>query len=166
MTKKILVSIAAVILLIAVYCMIFGFSAETGEVSGSRSGKICRACVETVDKVFACGWSEQEILQKSEWLETPIRKLAHFTEYGITAVLIYILVCQWTEPKRKVLLCIVLWILFTAAIDEIHQLYVPGRDGNIRDVCIDTAGGIFWLYLCTCYRKRTLRRRIKHEHEI
>lgn len=161
MTKKILVSIAAVILLIAVYCIIFGFSAEDGEESGSRSELICRFCVETVDKLFSRNWSEAQIETKTANLQLPVRKLAHFTEYGITALLIFILVCQWTEPKRKVLLCIVLWILFTAAIDEIHQLYVPGRDGNIRDVCIDTAGGIFWLYLCTCYRKRTLRKKDK-----
>lgn len=159
MTKKILVSITAVILLIAVYCMIFGFSAETGEESGSRSGMISRVCVETINKVFARGWSEQEIELKSEWIETPIRKLAHFTEYGITAVLIYILVCQWTEPKRKVLLFTVLWVFLTAASDEIHQLFVADRDGNLRDVIIDTMGGIFWLYLSTVMRKRLIRKK-------
>ena len=48
-----------------------------------------------------------------------------------------------TKPIRLLLPPEVLaWILTTAyaATDEFHQLFVPDRSGNIRDVCIDAAG--------------------------
>ena len=28
-----------------------------------------------------------------------------------------------------------------AASDELHQLFIPGRSGEVRDVLIDTSGG-------------------------
>jgi len=34
-----------------------------------------------------------------------------------------------------------------AVIDEVHQLFVPTRDGKIRDILIDTMGILFALYL-------------------
>ena len=34
--------------------------------------------------------------------------------------------------------------LVYAALDEYHQTLVPGRDGNIRDVIIDTCGSAFF----------------------
>lgn len=32
-----------------------------------------------------------------------------------------------------------------AATDEYHQLFVPGRSGQVRDVVIDTVGGTLGL---------------------
>ena len=32
-------------------------------------------------------------------------------------------------------------VFLYACTDEFHQLFVPGRDGNFRDVIIDTSGG-------------------------
>ena len=41
--------------------------------------------------------------------------------------------------KRSMLIC---WCAGTAyaASDELHQLFVPGRSCQFRDVCIDSAG--------------------------
>ena len=41
---------------------------------------------------------------------------------------------------RFVILCAVL-----AALDEFHQLFVPGRDGKLSDVLIDTCGAVCFL---------------------
>ena len=35
---------------------------------------------------------------------------------------------------------IIIIILYSCS-DEIHQLFIPGRSGEIRDVLIDTLGG-------------------------
>ena len=34
-----------------------------------------------------------------------------------------------------------------AVSDEFHQLFVPGRSGNIKDVFIDTAGSVSGILL-------------------
>jgi VanZ family protein len=40
------------------------------------------------------------------------------------------------------------FIAFVVAIaDEIHQVYIPGRDASITDVLLDVVGIIFCLFL-------------------
>ena len=36
-----------------------------------------------------------------------------------------------------------LFCIAYAGVDEIHQLYVPGRSGMVRDVYIDSLGVVF-----------------------
>lgn len=79
-----------------------------------------------------------------------VRKTAHLTEYAILAWL------WWRALRRPVrhdarpwswrvaglaLLAVALY----AATDEWHQSFVPNRTGAVRDVMIDTAGGLFGL---------------------
>ena len=52
--------------------------------------------------------------------------------------------------------------LVYAASDEIHQLYVPGRAGQFRDVLIDSAGVL--LGICI-YRAAAQRRRLRASRE-
>lgn len=61
------------------------------------------------------------------------------TEYAILAVLLLgILAGEYMEG------CIVIWSVILAALyastDEFHQLFVPGRSGQFRDVLIDSCG--------------------------
>ena len=90
------------------------------------------------------------------------RKCAHVTEYAILAMLIWRAIRQ---PSRKDgrpwLWRQALWALYFAAFfattDEIHQLYVPSREGCIRDVIIDTCGsaaGILVIRQIGCWRGR------------
>ena len=37
--------------------------------------------------------------------------------------------------------------IFYAASDEFHQTFVPGRDGNIVDVLIDSSGALVGILL-------------------
>ena len=49
------------------------------------------------------------------------------------------------------------YCVFYAAIDEIHQLFVPGRSGEIKDVLIDSCGsfiGIHFYYFVSMIRRR------------
>ncbi len=43
--------------------------------------------------------------------------------------------------------------LAVGILDEIHQLYVPGRDGSAGDVMLDTLGIILALILCLWFFK-------------
>lgn len=69
-----------------------------------------------------------------------VRKAAHFTEYLILFLLLYEAFREDFSLKKAVMLSIIAVFLY-ACSDEIHQLFVPGREGRFRDVMIDTSGG-------------------------
>ena len=70
-----------------------------------------------------------------------VRKCAHFLEYMILALLVSNVLKLYFNMKQVFMITIIFVFVF-ACSDEIHQLFVPGREGAIRDVIIDTCGGI------------------------
>ncbi len=121
-------------------CLIFSFSAAPAEESSDLSDGISYKIVACVSKLPFVEWSEEQICERAQIIHTPVRKLAHFSEYAILAVLCMIPV--WGEGKRKDY-AVILGICFLyACSDEWHQIYIPGRDGNIKDVGIDTLGAV------------------------
>lgn len=70
-----------------------------------------------------------------------VRKCAHFLEYMILALLVLNVLKLYFNMKQVIIITIVFVFLY-ACSDEIHQLFVPGREGAIRDVIIDTCGGV------------------------
>ncbi len=72
----------------------------------------------------------------NELLDLILRKLGHFSEYAVLALLFY---HPLQSRPRAAVIALLLCALF-AATDEWHQTFVPGRDGNIRDVLIDSSG--------------------------
>src|SRR5574344_195640 len=73
-----------------------------------------------------------------EVLVKPVRKLAHFTIYLILGLLV-INACRYYNPKDIIKLSILICMLY-ACSDEIHQLFIMGRSGEVLDVMIDTLG--------------------------
>jgi hypothetical protein len=65
----------------------------------------------------------------------------HATEYAILDSLLFLWLRTRMPTRRALAAALLLSVLF-AASDEWHQTFVPGRDGNARDACIDTAGAI------------------------
>ena len=72
-----------------------------------------------------------------------VRKVAHFTEYGI---LFWLLVRgpMAERPYLALMLCIVY-----ALTDEGHQVFVPGRTASLYDVALDSSGALFSHFLTT-----------------
>ena len=69
-----------------------------------------------------------------------IRKCAHVTEYLILSILIYLaLIYTDIDMNKSIIFSIIISIIY-ACSDEIHQLFVSGRGGQIRDVFIDSIG--------------------------
>lgn len=54
---------------------------------------------------------------------------------------------------NKIILIILFLSLFYAATDEFHQLFVPGRFADIKDVLIDFAGSFFSVLLLKVLEK-------------
>ena len=59
----------------------------------------------------------------------------------LLGLLLYALLRRRFSPVAAAGLALVLAAAF-ACTDEWHQLSVPGRDGNLRDVLIDSAGAV------------------------
>ena len=159
--KKIAVSVVAAILLVLLYLLIFAFSGQDGEESGSLSSMISEKCAELLNAISGKHWTQNVIDSMAAYFEHPIRKLAHFSEYACMGVLLYGVWRPWKERNRKLYLLIVLWVFVSAGADEFHQLFVPGRYGCFADVVLDTCGGAFGLLVCVCVEKIVRRRKQK-----
>lgn len=69
-----------------------------------------------------------------------IFKAGHIVEYGILQFLMFRAIYSQTQKKTKS----ILWALFIslsyAISDEIHQSFIPTRNGQLLDVLIDSVG--------------------------
>lgn len=94
-------------------------------------------------------------IENIELLSLIIRKLAHFTEYLILGFLA-INMLNKNDISKKYLLSILICIIY-ATSDEIHQILVPGRACQIRDVLIDSIGSITGVYLYKLINTKILK---------
>ena len=91
-----------------------------------------------------------------------LRKLAHIFEYFVLTWFLYsafsshyLEVNKKHPPHRQALLFVLLLAVFYAVSDELHQTFVFGRSGNLRDVAIDLVGiltAIIFLYWRRVFR--------------
>ena len=136
--------------------MIFGFSSRDGDLSGEDSGRVGRL----VGEWFVPGfdeWSETKQSAFVDKVDFPIRKTAHATEYAILGILFLGAIYEVNQRKRYMIG--IPWLLGTtyAGTDEFHQLFVPGRSGQIRDVMIDSCGVFAGVLIVACvinYKKK------------
>ena len=84
-------------------------------------------------------------IENIELLSFIIRKLAHFTEYLILGLLVANMFTK-NNINNLYLISIILCIIY-ATSDEIHQIFVPGRACQLRDILIDSIGSIIGIYL-------------------
>lgn len=75
-----------------------------------------------------------------------LRKLAHITEYFILTLLLARALAGEKISKSRALIFAGLAALLYAVSDEIHQLFVFGREGSVKDVVIDGVGIIIALF--------------------
>lgn len=76
-----------------------------------------------------------------------IRKSAHFIAYFILGFLVmFALKGSKVNNVRAVVLTMTICILY-AISDEVHQLFIPGRSGELRDVIIDSTGASVGLFV-------------------
>lgn len=114
---------------------IFYMSNQTGTSSGEMSDEIFSSLLH----IFPAIASYKMVVVML------IRKGAHIFEYFILSLLLYtfLLECQ---NKKKCLLTGMFCFLF-ASLDEIHQMFIPGRSGVASDVLVDM-GGFLLFFIC------------------
>lgn len=159
-----MITVPAAVLLLALYMVIFGFSAQDAEQSGSMSMRISEGAVEFLNSLTGGRWSRQFMEELARYFENPVRKLAHFGEYMCVGILVYLIWSPWMKRGKRLYFLTVVWVFVSGACDELHQLFVPGRWCSFWDVCLDTCGGAFGLLLCVAVARIAERiRRKKYE---
>lgn len=143
-TKRIVLSIITILWMI----IIFLFSNSNGSNSSKTSGIIVGKVVPIIEKVTGHDLTEIEI---ENYVSYPIRKIAHFSEYFILGLLVILTLYSYGISKNIVILSFLICILYSLS-DEIHQLFICDRNGNIIDVLVDSIGSLCGINLIKHYK--------------
>ena len=126
--------------------MIFFFSSDTGEESGSKSSRVTRLFLSLFVEDFKNLSEEEQELLIGEY-SFFVRKIAHFSEYAALSFFVYGSFYTSNSPLRnnRRIMIFIPWIMATlyAITDEIHQIFVAGRGPSVVDVMIDSLGAFF-----------------------
>lgn len=145
---KIIFSWLPVIVLLGV---IFLFSSQDGEQSFALSETITQKITGIFDRNPSSSRTSQDF---QTLMGGMVRKAAHFIEYFLLALLIYLAArhCKWNVRSSR-RLAFILCFLF-ASMDELHQWFVPGRTSVYFDVIIDLTGAVSALGMVTVYNQK------------
>ena len=151
--KRIIAAVLLWLLVIALMGFIFSMSAEPAVKSDRTSGGI----IERLLKTFYPGFEELSDAEKTDLIDSYqffVRKAAHFSLYTLLGALTFSALEVSVDPKGTKSLFIVSNIaasigLLYSVSDEIHQKFVPGRSGEVRDVIIDSAGVVVGVSVLT-----------------
>ena len=156
---------------------IFMMSSAGKDESNSQSGAVC----EFICEHFVEGYEEmapEEQIQMQQKISFPVRKCAHLSEYAVLGALMTLTAASWRwedeetmrtgeTPGGTVRILPVLAAGFLYAVsDEIHQIFVPGRSGEPRDVLIDTSGVLIGICLVRFHFSLRERRKRKHPRTL
>lgn len=133
---------------------------KSWELSGSVADKIVVAEQDS-DQQNDDNKRNQDLKNLKDTLNVMVRKCAHVIEYFVLCAL---LIFAWGGSGQeigKVMKKSFFVSFLYATLDELHQLLVPGRTGNIKDVMIDTIGILLAIVVIYIYinlkRKYCLR---------
>lgn len=125
---------------ICVMIGIFYFSSQTAIQSAGLSSNITERILVAIQDLFHITSDSKQDSFLFHMIEIIIRKAAHMAEYAILAVTVgYPLYIFGKRRWRLILWSEVISVIY-AMTDEFHQLFVPGRSGQITDILIDGCG--------------------------
>lgn len=115
------------IILIAIWAIfVFYLSGQSGSESSGLSRRVVMLFTKNEDIINT--------------VEPYVRKLAHYSEYGLGGILFIILfnTYEWSDERKLIVSTLIgAWYAIT---DEVHQYLVPFRVCSAVDVWIDTLG--------------------------
>lgn len=138
-------------------CVIFSFSAQEADESAELSGGTVYFLLQYFLEVPVL-----KSLVERGIVEYVFRKLAHATEYAILGGFVSGALLHSSGWRERWQLKAILGCMAYAATDEFHQLFVEGRSGQFKDVCIDTAGAAIMVLLLQFYLT-FVRHKLKQE---
>lgn len=136
--------IIARLLLLLMIVIVFCFSSQKGEVSYEISENVANALAIE-------GIRDNPASTKPLIGGLSLRKYAHILLFLLMGIAAY----YSFEIKKHELHILHAWsICCTVAImDELHQLYVPGRSFSVVDIIIDAIGAGVAIIMCAIIRK-------------
>ena len=130
---------------------IFMFSSDNNVESTKKSdGLIIRTTEFVLNRKLT---NKEKELYTSKYIVI-VRKTAHFTLYFLLGLFYCSFLKEFDLTNKKLLLYTVLFVFIYACSDEIHQLFISGRSGEVLDVLIDTLGGFTSSLIYTSFRVR------------
>lgn len=142
MTKK---RIIYLILLISWMLVIFNFSNQNGDTSLGLSDNVTEKAIDIKNSITHQEISTKEKKQKILDYRYVVRKIAHFTEFCILGILVFLNLKNY--KLKHIILWSTIFCLIYAGSDELHQYFAYERDARIMDILIDTFGGIFGIII-------------------
>lgn len=144
-----------IVLLVICMISIFLLSNEDRKTSTIRSIDTTKKIVSVVssDKV-----SDTTSTKIAKDYFNEVRKSAHFIEYLCLGILVINVIKDYKKISYKWIIICILFCLLYSISDEVHQIYVPGRSCEVRDVLIDTSGSIIGIMIyCLINRKQLVK---------
>lgn len=139
-TRRLHIKRTVLILIILLWmCVVFYLSNQNGNESNGTSSIVTNIILNIYIKITDKSISNESL----DILTYIIRKFAHFTLYFIGALPVLMLLKTYNITKLKQYIFTVLFCCIYACTDELHQLLIQGRNGNVIDVIIDTLGCVF-----------------------
>jgi len=86
-----------------------------------------------------------------------IRKSCHIAEYFVLAVLTYRSLKHEQPDLVQAMLRTIMFVVFAAMLDELHQRFTASRTASPIDVGYDCLGAVWALWLITTHETRRLR---------
>ena len=136
--------------------LIFYMSNQPGDVSSKQSGLVL--------KLFQMLGVDlnKELGELATFI---VRKIAHFTEYFILYLLTVNVMKYYLDIKRAILYAII-FSIFYACTDEIHQYFIPGRAMAFKDVLIDSSGALVAMIIVIINLKTNINKKSKNKINI
>ena len=108
---------------------------------GAESSKLSSKVTQLIIKLFIPNFNDAADLEGYNIIHIKIRKLAHFGEYFIFSILIFLAINKLISIKWGLVLMLPIYLIL-ATLDELFQSYIPGRSGSYRDVLVDFSGAL------------------------
>jgi VanZ family protein len=132
-------------------CVIFLFSNQPSDDSSQLSGEVTQI-IESVAGFL-------HINTASFDMHLFIRKAAHFTEFAILGLLLFLAAVAGKPAAGNAAgkaavragLMAQLAGMGYAVFDELHQIFIPGRSCQIKDMLIDSSGVLLAVLLCSVW---------------
>jgi VanZ family protein len=127
--------------------LIFTLSDQQADDSTKLSDGVIEKTIGNIYKTTHKNIEQNELVKIKEKYTHITRKTAHFTIYLILGLFVGLLLKEYNLETKKIIIYGIIICMLYAISDEIHQLFVSGRSGEIKDVLIDTCGSTVGLLI-------------------
>ncbi len=133
--RRLIFIILTVLWMTLIFVMSHRPADESSQDSYNVGRFVCSIFVPDFDDM-----TEEQQMDYAKGIDHPVRKIAHFMEYFILGALLVGAIVM-TATKKGFIISWLMAMLY-AISDEVHQIFIPGRNGNITDVMIDSSGAL------------------------